>query len=57
MPDTLTRMPFEIAAFVTVLLIALGVLGWSMHSLINGPRAEGSAPVQDQWLRWIYANG
>ncbi|MBK8768688.1 MAG: D-alanyl-D-alanine carboxypeptidase [Burkholderiaceae bacterium] len=25
--------------------------------LINGPRAEGSAPVQDQWLRWIYANG
>jgi serine-type D-Ala-D-Ala carboxypeptidase/endopeptidase (penicillin-binding protein 4) len=25
--------------------------------LINGPRAERSAPAQDELLRWVYANG
>jgi tight adherence protein B len=38
--DLLTRLPPEIAALVAVLLVALVVLGWSMVTLIHGPRAK-----------------
>ena len=30
---------------------------YAVVMLINGPRAEGSAPAQDALLKWIYANG
>ena len=38
--DLLAQMPAEIAALVAVLIFALAVLGWSMVSLIHGPRAR-----------------
>ncbi|TAN72753.1 MAG: type II secretion system F family protein [Magnetospirillum sp.] len=38
--DALSRLPAEIAVVVAVLLLALAVLGWSMVSLIHGPRAR-----------------
>lgn len=38
--DLLTRLPPEIAVLVAVLLVALAVLGWSMVTLIHGPRAR-----------------
>ncbi|CAA7616847.1 type II secretion system F family protein [Magnetospirillum sp. SS-4] len=40
MLELLARLPAEIAAIVTVLLAALGVLGWSMYTLIHGSRAR-----------------
>jgi serine-type D-Ala-D-Ala carboxypeptidase/endopeptidase (penicillin-binding protein 4) len=30
---------------------------YALVMLINGPRAERSAPAQDELLRWVYANG
>ena len=24
---------------------------------VNGPRAEGTRPLQDRFLRWVHANG
>jgi tight adherence protein B len=40
MLDLLARLPPEIAVLVAVLLVALAVLGWSMVTLIHGPRAK-----------------
>ncbi|RAU20939.1 pilus assembly protein TadB [Paramagnetospirillum kuznetsovii] len=40
MLDVLARLPAEIAVLVAALLVALAVLGWSMVSLIHGPRAR-----------------
>ncbi len=30
---------------------------YALVMLINGPRAERSAPAQDELLRWVYSNG
>jgi len=40
MLDALSRLPPEIAVFIIGLLTALAVLGWSMLTLIHGPRAK-----------------
>ncbi len=40
MLETLSRLPAEIAVVVVGLLLALVVLGWSMVTLIHGPRAK-----------------
>ncbi|MBI3446779.1 MAG: type II secretion system F family protein [Magnetospirillum sp.] len=38
--ELVSQLPAEIAALVLVLIVALAVLGWSMVSLIHGPRAR-----------------
>ncbi|KIL99710.1 Flp pilus assembly protein TadB [Paramagnetospirillum magnetotacticum MS-1] len=38
--DLLERMPAEIAVLVAVMLVTLAVLGWSLFTLLHGPRAR-----------------